>query len=102
MDIDKTLGYEKKKISVDIDKRIDDILEELGDLTNSNKSMIITAIFKDGLPLFVDYLIDNWQFLLSNPSYENKKEKIKEQIKKAKEIKKKIYWRQDTNLKDRR
>ena len=91
MEIDKTLGYEKKKISLDIDKRIDEILEGLGSLTNSNKSIVITAIFKDGLPLFVDQLIDNWGYLLENPSYEGKKEKIKEKIKGAKEIKKKIY-----------
>jgi len=94
MEIDKTIGYKKKKISLDIDERIDTILEDLGNLTNSNKSLVITAIFRDGLPLFIDHLTDGWNYLIPNPQYEEKKSKIKEKIKKAKEIKKKIYWRE--------
>lgn len=93
MEIDDTVGYRKKKISLDIDERIDNLLVDIGSLTDSNKSLVITAIFRDGLPLFVDHLIDSWSYLIPNPTYKGKKEKIKEKIKKAKEIRKKIYWR---------
>jgi len=35
MEIDKTIGYKKKKISLDIDERIDTILEDLSIVLSS-------------------------------------------------------------------
>jgi len=60
--------------------------------TKGEPLSVITAIFKDGLPNYLDFLLKEWDSLLDNPKYGDKKKEIQSCIEKVKKIKDKVYW----------
>jgi len=79
-------------VSFNLDQRIIDLIDEVADTTKTNRTAIVTAIFKDGLPNYLDFLLKEWNSLLDNPKYGDKKDTIQSCIKSVKKIKEKVYW----------
>ena len=84
--------YKEKKVSFNLDQRIIDLIDEVADTTKTNRTAIVTAICKDGLPNYLDFLLKEWNSLLNNPKYGDKKDTIQSCIKSVKKIKEKVYW----------
>ena len=80
--------FEKvKKISLDMNEEILDIVDDLAKLTKTNRTVIIGSLVGQGFSPFFRSLENNWKNLLKDKSIGNEKEKkIKELLNNLKKI----------------
>ena len=74
-------GLKTKKISVNVEEKTLEILDDLAKLTEVNRTIILSTILGQGTPKFMQFLHDEWQ----------KMERVgKGDAKKIKELQKKL------------
>jgi len=76
-----------KKISLDVNKEILEIIDDLAKLTKTNRTVVIGAIIGKGISPFFRYLKENWEGLLTKEDLDEKKKKmVKDTLKGLKKI----------------
>jgi len=75
-----------KKISLDMDKEILQIVDELASLTKTSRTVIIGALIGKGMSPFFKYLESTWKGILIKRDSDEKKKKIKELLRDLKKI----------------
>jgi hypothetical protein len=75
--INKPLQQPKKKISLDIEGSILEVVDKLVEITKSSRTQVIETIIGLGYPLLIGNLKSSWTTLLSQDISEEKKKNIK-------------------------
>ncbi len=80
----------KKKISLDINERFLNLIDDLSDLTKNSRSLIIESLIGQGIKPFFELLEDSWKGYLRQGKWGKKD--IKDLLKNLKKIKNNYSW----------
>ncbi len=76
-----------KKISLDLNEEILEIIDKLAKLTKTNRTVIIGALIGQGMSPYFRYLEKTWKGFLDEKKFDEKKKKlIKETLQNLKKI----------------
>lgn len=76
----------RKKISLNIDKTVLDLIKDLAELTSTNNTLIIDALLKNGASPLIKQFQTSWVTLLGDTKDEKRKEIIKTLLKRLDKI----------------
>ncbi len=76
----------KKKISLNIDKTVWNLIKDLADLTSTNNTLIIDALLRNGVHSLTSQFKTSWVSLLGDAKDEERKEILKGLLQRLQEI----------------
>jgi hypothetical protein len=85
---DKPLNT-RTKISLNVNKELLKIIDEISKLTKSNRTLIMESILVKGISPLLDQLESTWERFLSEERYNGKKEKLGEILQNLRKIREK-------------
>ncbi len=82
----------KKKISMDLDEKVLEVIDSLAYLTKTNRTVIIEAVLTNGLFSYINFLEKTWKGYLNDKEKSKIKNDIQKLLKDLEEIKQKNVW----------
>mgnify|MGYP001572981383 CR=1 FL=1 len=76
----------RKKISLNMNVVILDLVKELAKLTKTNNTLVIESLLVKGVPSLTKYFRDSWTAILYDTRDESKKDNLKKLLKDLKTI----------------
>ena len=76
----------RKKISLNIDTTVLNLVKDLADLTSTNNTLIIDALLKNGVRPLISQFTTSWVTLLGDTKDEKRKKILKDLLQKLQEI----------------
>lgn len=76
----------RKKISLNIDTTMLNLVKDLADLTSTNNTLIIDALLKNGARPLINQFTTSWVTLLGDTKNEKRKKILKDLLQKLQEI----------------
>lgn len=82
----------KKKISMDLDEKVLEVIDSLAYLTKTNRTVIIEAVLTNGLFSYINFLEKTWKGYLNDKENDKIKNDVQKLLKDLEELKKKNTW----------